>query len=331
MIALARQFAAAGDMGAAVELAVRAGSDAKIGREAKVLAARLLGESVPTWHFGLIRDRIRNQAYEDALIRAIEPGCLVLEIGTGTGILAMMAARAGARVVTCESNPAVAAAAREIIAANGFSDRIRVVNKHSSELDLNSDLGALADILVSEIVSNDLLSECVLPAHADACARLLKPGAKVIPGAGRIRTALAYDRRPPRKAMGVVSGFDLSAFNRLARPYYEVAVASPYLELRSAPADLFTIPFDGSQPARDCRARIALESTGGCVNGIVQWLALDMDSVGRYENRPGTGAGSCWGALFWPIANEIETKSGEKVEIEGYHTQERVRIWSISL
>ena len=44
-------------------------------------------------------------AYDAALRRAIRPGCRVLEIGTGSGLLAMMAARAGAaQVVTCERN-----------------------------------------------------------------------------------------------------------------------------------------------------------------------------------------------------------------------------------
>jgi uncharacterized protein YjbJ (UPF0337 family) len=46
----------------------------------------------------------------------------------------------------------------EIIAANGYSSRIRVVPKHSARLDVAEDIGGRADILVSEIVSNDLLA-----------------------------------------------------------------------------------------------------------------------------------------------------------------------------
>lgn len=331
MIALARQFAGAGDMCTALDLAERASRDPRAGGEVKVLAAQLLGDGVPAWHFGLVRDRVRNRAYEEALVRAITPDCLVLEIGTGTGILAMMAARAGAKVVTCECNPAVALAARKVIAENGLSERIRLIEKHSTALDLAEDLGGKADILVSEIVSNDLLSEGVLPAHADACARLLKQGGRVIPGLGRVRTALAFNRRPAFEAMETVSGFDLSAFNSLARPCYDIPVNSPHLELRSNPADLFEIRFDGTEPESDCRVVIPLESTGGPINGIVQWLALDMDDAGSYENRPGADASSCWGALFWPLARAVETQLGEMVEIGAYRTQNRIRIWPNSL
>lgn len=331
MIALARQFAAAGDMATAAELALRVIGDDRATGETRVIAGHLLGDHVPSWHFLLIRDHIRNQAYEDALIRAITPGCLVLEIGTGTGILAMMAARAGAEVVTCESNPAVAFTAREIIAANGLSDRVKVVNKHSTALELDADLGRPADILVSEIVSNDLLGEGVLLAHADACSRLLKRGGTVIPGAGKVRVALAFDPACARRAMGTVSGFDLSRFNQLARPYYEIATDSRNLALRSVPVDLFSFAFDGSHPPGDRRASVEIESTGGTVNGVIQWLALDLDACGQYENQPASGVGSCWAALFWPFPTAIETEPGQTVSVGGHHTSERVRIWRNAL
>jgi tetratricopeptide (TPR) repeat protein len=48
-------------------------------------ANRLLSEDVPAWHFAIVRDELRNAAYDAALRRAIRPGARVLEIGTGTG------------------------------------------------------------------------------------------------------------------------------------------------------------------------------------------------------------------------------------------------------
>ena len=328
-MALARQFAAAGERQVAVELANEALIAAPGDGEVRALSAELLGQTVPDWHFVITRDHVRNQAYADALARVVTPDSLVLEIGTGTGILAMMAARLGARVITCEANPAIAAAARAVIRANGLSDRITVVNKHSTDLDADADLGGRADVLVSEIVSNDMLSECVLPAHADAAARLLKNHAHVIPARGRVRAALSHDDQKGGRELTVDSGFDLSAFNRLARAQYEIRVRDPRLTLRSAPADLFTFAFDGSQPVTDGRTEIELVSTGGEVNGISQWIALDLDDQGLYENRPGAGQASCWGCLFWPLAQPLVTAPGDVVRVGGYHTQERVRLWRI--
>jgi type II protein arginine methyltransferase len=97
---------------------------------------------VPKWHFNIVRDDARNAAYEAAIVRAVRPDARILDIGAGTGLLAMMAARAGAKdVITCEMNPAVADAAADIVARNGHADRVRVVPKRSTELDVAADMG----------------------------------------------------------------------------------------------------------------------------------------------------------------------------------------------
>lgn len=326
MIALARQYAAAGETGRAIALAAEARALVPGDGEPATLAAELLSDSVPSWHFTLLRDALRNRAYDAAIRRAVTPGCAVLEIGTGSGILAMMAARAGARVVTCESNPSVAAAARAVIAANGLADRIHVVGKRSLELDPIGDMGGPADILVSEIVSNDLLSEGVLAAHGDAVARLLKPGARVIPSRGRIRVALAQDRDWAGSRLGTVCGFDLSPFNRVARPRREVRTDSPRIALRSDPADLFEFDLAAPGPWRDRRARLSLSAAGGTINGILQWIAIDLDGE-IHENRPGAGTRSCWAALLWPFTESRDTCAGDIVVVGGYHTEDRVRLW----
>jgi hypothetical protein len=251
----------------------------------------------------------------------------VLEIGTGSGLLAMMAARAGAgTVVTCEANPAVAAAARDVIAANGLADRIRVIGAHSTTLDA-ADIGGAADILVSEIVSNDMVSQGVLPAHEHAVAHLLKPGAAVIPARGRVRVALAEHRGRGVAGLHESCGFDLSAFNRLAQPWRHVAIESPQLSLRSDPADLFDFDFASGGPWPASRAGLALASTGGTVNGIAQWIALDMDDAEVHENLPASGARSCWACVFWPFAESVATSPGETVAIASRHEKDRVRLW----
>ncbi len=119
---------------------------------------------VPVWHFAMMNDAPRNQAYATA-IEALVPGRRVLEIGTGAGLLAMIAARANAAsVMTCEQVPLVADAARDVIERNGLSNEIRVIAKTSLMIDAERDLDGKADLLVTEIFSSDLLAERVLPA-----------------------------------------------------------------------------------------------------------------------------------------------------------------------
>lgn len=293
------------------------------------MARTLLSDSVPPWHFHIVKDKARNAAYDAALRRAVKPNSRVLEIGTGTGLLAMMAARAGAaEVITCEMTPAIAEKAAEIVALNGYADRVRVVAKHSDQLDAEADLGGRADVLVSEIVDADLLSEHVLPAHERAVRDLLKPEARVIPARGAVRVALAHDAREDPNSLTNVDGFDLSPFAVLAPPFRYIGVGNQRLSLRSEATDLFVFDFASPQYCPPERAVSSHRSVGGPVNGIAQWIALELDEVTRYENRPAPGANSCWTALFYPFAASIDTVPGQELPIFGSHDRQVLTIWT---
>lgn len=327
MAALSRLLRTDGWKEEAASLAARALALAPDDAEVRATAREILSADVPAWHFVIVRDEPRNRAYEEALRRAVTPGSRVLEIGTGTGLLAMMAARAGAaHVFTCEMEPAVALAARDVIARNGLADRITVLSKCSTDVD-PAELGELADVLVSETVSNDMLAEDPLPSLADAIARLVKPGGVVIPARGRVRVALAHDARMEARQIGTISGFDLSPFNRLASPFYQVVVGSPHVALRSEAADLFDFDFQSGGPWPEQRSGVEVRACGGRINGILQWIALDMDQVGRYENQPGAGAVSSWAALFHPFPAAVESHPGQSCAILGRHDRRALRVW----
>jgi len=294
-------------------------------------ARRFVGGTVPDWHFNIVKDEARNAAYDAALRRAVKPESRVLEIGAGAGLLAMMAARAGAgQVITCEMTPAIAEKAAEIVALNGYADRVRVVAMHSDTLDAEADMGGRADILVSEIVSNNLLGQHVLATHERAVRDLLKPGARVIPSRGVVRAALAHDARADLVRLTKVAGFDLSAFNTLARPVRDFPVGHERLSLRSEPADLLAFDFASARYCAPGQAAQVCRSTGGEVNGIAQWIALELDDVTRYENRPGPGATSCWGVLFYPFAQPLQTVPGQDIRVCASHDRESLTIWAES-
>jgi type II protein arginine methyltransferase len=289
---------------------------------------RFLSSDVPAWHFTIVRDDARNAAYDAALRRAVRSDSRVLEIGTGTGLLAMMAARAGAaQVVTCEMNPAVAEMATDIVARNGFADRVRVIAKHSDTLDVEADLGGRVDILISEIVSSNLLGQDVLPVHERAVREFLKPVGRVIPMRGVIRVALAEDLRNDCERLGEIDGFDLSAFNRFLPPVRSIRVGHERMKLRGNAVDLFAFNFGASEFCPPARASVACVATGGHVNGVAQWIALEMDGEARYENRPAPGATSCWGVLFHPLPHPIDASPGQEIRISGSHDRHRVSIW----
>jgi SAM-dependent methyltransferase len=77
-------------------------NDLQAERSVAAIFSRVIRES----YLAYLRDDARVSAYETAIRRAVRPGMRVLEIGCGTGLFAMMAARAGAgRVISYEQNP----------------------------------------------------------------------------------------------------------------------------------------------------------------------------------------------------------------------------------
>lgn len=187
--------------------------------EAQILRERLHQTFVPRWHFPMLADSARNRAYAQAIAAKVRPGDVVLDIGCGAGLTAMLAARAGAKqVYTCEQQPLIAAAATRVIAANGLSDRITVLPKWSHDIQIGLDMPEPADVVISEIVDTVLLGEGALATLTHAMAALAKPGARAVPEHGTLNAQLVQCdglRHQWRPAMA--EGFDLSAFHHLAR------------------------------------------------------------------------------------------------------------------
>jgi predicted RNA methylase len=107
----------------------------------------------------------------------VRPGDVVVDIGTGTGILAIAAARAGARRVFAIEATGAAEVAAAMIRQNGVADRVTVIRGWSTSVDLPE----RGDVVMSEILGDDPFREGVLESTSDAFHRLLKPSARRIP------------------------------------------------------------------------------------------------------------------------------------------------------
>jgi predicted RNA methylase len=283
--------------------------------------------SVPDWHARMMNDTRRNQAYDAAIRRAVTPQTRVFEIGTGAGLLAMMAARAGAaHVFTCEMNPVVAEVAREIVARNGYADRITVLNKHSGEV-IPEDIGGPADLLLSEIVDDCILGEQVLPAHEAAVKTLLKPGAQVIPARGTIRAALVNTDSAQNSQLDHIDGFDVRPFRKFINHRNEICSGDRYTRLASAPCDLFSFDLTCSAFTEPAQTAVTLKALGGPVNAVAQWIALDLDDRTRYENSPDADFRSCWQIPLLPLAKPVDLMAGESFALNASHDRSRLTLW----
>lgn len=280
-----------------------------------------LGRGVPPFHGPMLRDEARNLAYARAIERAVKPGMQVLEIGCGAGLLAMIAARAGAWVTTCESNPMIAAAAREVVRRNGLSDRINIIAKPSQLLRIPEDLPGPADLVIHEIFGRHLFDEGVDQAMTDARTRLLKSGAPSVPASAAIRFSLVRDSREREtQRLDDVLGFDLSAFEPLQPWIKSLRPSRDTIEFCSDAVSALAMDFQRSPPFGPSSETVSLPSRGGRVDAVAQWLSIDFGSGTTYENSPMIGSErSHWDVALLNLPASLATLPGEPVDVTLRH------------
>lgn len=289
--------------------------------EAQLLQERLHQTFVPRWHFPMLADRARNSAYAKAIATKVKPGDVVLDIGCGAGLTAMLAARAGAKhVYTCEQQPLIAQAAERVIAQNGLSDRITVIPKWSHDIVIGVDIPEAADVVISEIVDTVLLGEGALATLTHAMSALAKPQARAIPERGTlmahpVESGKLLDMWRPQEA----EGFDLSAFHRFAG----VAQLTPNdfeacaLRPLGPATDLFQ--FDFTRPnINPARTTNDLACTGpGTIHAVL--VSFKMELAPGIQVTNGLNSGGHWGRTAFLLDSPKAAKPGDRLTVTAQH------------
>ncbi len=297
--------------------------------EARTNLRTFYRDVVPGWHFAMMGDKPRNDAYEAAINRAVK-GRRVLDIGTGAGLLAMMAARAGASsVVTCEAVDLIAQRARDIVAANGFGDRITVINRHSTGLGVGLGLAERAQVLVTEVFSSGLLHEGILPTVEHAHQHLLTQDATVIPAAASAMGFLVGGPAIERMLFaGPANGFDLSLFNDFAPANLPVALDSIPHTILSHDVELLRFELKANLFPMGSRPISIMATREGLCAGVAQWIRLELDTTTRYENRPSrdTEIGSHWEQILYRFPRLVPVRQGQILKLAVRHDRKQLSI-----
>lgn len=275
---------------------------------------------IPRWHFEMLNDEQRNVAFERALANAVTPDTVVLDIGSGTGLLAMMAARAGAReTVTCEMVAPLAELARETVARNGLADRVVTLAQKSTTITISDRMRHRADLLVTETVDCGLLGEGIVASIAHARENLLADGARIIPCAATVYAMLVESKRlRGLNHARTAAGFDVSLINRYATAgYFPVRLAAFDYAALTDPFAVFDFDFVRGTilPARKTiSVPVTRDGVGHCV---VFWFDMRLDEENSISNEPGST--THWEQALQCLPAEAPVWAGETLTIEAEH------------
>ena len=275
---------------------------------------------IPRWHFEMLNDEQRNAAFQQALTNLVTPETIVLDIGSGTGLLAMMAAHAGAKeIVTCEMVPQLAELTRDTIALNGLADRIVTLDKKSTSVVIGGQMRHKANLLVTETVDCGLLGEGIASSIAHAREHLLTEGAQIVPCAATVYAMVVESPRLRNLNYArTAAGFDVSLANRyVTAHYFPVRLAAFEYTALTDPFEVFRFDFANGPIVAE---RKTIEVSGvrdGAGQCIVFWFNMQLDQENAISNEPGST--THWEQALQCLDREIAVRAGDTLLVNAEH------------
>ena len=277
--------------------------------ERRVLAvSRVIDE-----HRLYLRDRHRVSAYERALGEVIAPGAVVVDLASGTGILGLLACRAGARRVYAIEQEGIVGPARQIAEANGYGKRITAIRGEARHVTIPE----LADVVVTDQIGGFGLEVGIFDLFKDARTRFLRDGGTLVPNAVDLIMAPAELGRIHRRTQfwnSRPAGFDFSS----AR---EIAENTGY-QVRMTPGNLLATPACAARVdfSRDHVLPIRLSASmraerAGVLHGIAGWFDARLSPGVTMTNSPLSNERIFRRPAFFPIGEAVEVVAGSPIDV----------------
>ena len=262
----------------------------------------------------MIADAPRTSAYARAIEASVRPGDAVLEIGTGTGLFAILARRAGARRVYAIEADDIIEVARANARANGMAGDIEFFHAFSTDVELPERV----DVIVSDLRGVLPFFERHFPSIVDARTRFLAPGGRLVPRADRVMAAcvaapaLHANLSDPWTSRPY--GADLSAGHALALNTWQKAEVEPAQVIteavQCARIDYTTVV----QP--DLRARLRLRALReGEAHGLLAWFDAELTESIGFSCGPAPGRSTIYGQALFPFPRPLALEAGESVGV----------------
>lgn len=265
-------------------------------------------------HEEMLSDRVRVDTYHRGITRQVRQGDVVLDLGTGTGVLAMMASAAGAKKVYAVDHSEFIEVAREIAAHNGFAN-IEFVQASSRDFSPPEPI----DLVVHEQMGDDLFNENMLTNLLDLRTRVLRSGARILPGRFRlfIEPVSLHDSMRVRRLWNIAlpDGIDLDVVRtsptaaRFDHDRMEHFWARPgsVASTVGIPAPVMEFDLNTLESIEELPRQLTVERTAtqdAIVDGYCVWFEAQFDDETVLTTSPLAPVTS-WGNRMFRIDHEV--------------------------
>lgn len=261
----------------------------------------------------MIADRIRMQAHIDALRSLVKPQTVVVDLGTGTGIFALIACRLGARRVYAIESSSWIQLARELAKENRILDRIEFIQESSAA----ASLPERADVMISDLRGVLPLFGRHLPSVIDARKRFLKPGGHLIPERDHLLMAAVETLEDHQHVVEPWCSKPLDLSLEAAR---KMAVHEPSrgrfdaARLLSEPRRWITLDYATLEGPNVCSKPRSKIMRTGTAHGLAIWFESELTKDITMTTAPDEPK-LIYGGVFFPLAEPIDVRSGDELSV----------------
>uniref|UniRef100_A0A914V8C3 Protein arginine N-methyltransferase domain-containing protein n=1 Tax=Plectus sambesii TaxID=2011161 RepID=A0A914V8C3_9BILA len=290
---------------------------------------------VDQWHFRMLNDRARNEAYASAIEYFVKKQkearngeCRVLDIGAGSGLLSVMASRAGASspVFACEHDQLMCSLSRRVIADNQLRDNIVVLPRNSHDI-TPADLNGKVDLVVTELMDAGFFGEGIVSAVLDAKRRLLNNTGAVIPNKAEILAAVVECAAIARDhiCLPETSGSHKVYVSKFCMDDSDEPYTSEFVtdlkggfRLLTEPTVVYSIDMQSSEDL--CRTKEGFSTSfdlrvnaSGVAHAVIAWFRAYLTPDIVLESPPGSAL--CWEQAIFPLPTSLNLSLGESTEL----------------
>jgi len=256
----------------------------------------------------MFSDPVRMDAYRGAIAKYVQPGSVVVDLGCGPGIFALLACKAGARRVYAIDLNGIVDFGRHLAFANGMADRVHFFCGDSRQIHLPE----RADVIVSDVRGALPLHSHSIGTMEDARNRFLLPAGLLLPSSDTLVCALVEHDKLYREIIDAwksVPNLDLSSGLPLALNNMYSERLEPN-HVISRPQRWFRLDYALDAQPRAISTFQLMVSRDSTAHGLGLWFETELGQGFGYSTAPGTGD-RVYGHKFLPFLEPVSLREGE--------------------